>query len=141
MTSHAEGEPRGLYVVSIKQGLIAQHYLIGEAPDQERQRHSHCYHIEVQLEGSTLSEQGYLVDIVEIESHLTELLAYYQDETLNDLPEFRGLNPSIEHLARILCHSLSNRLKAPNIKAIRVRVWESANAWALYRQDLPCASV
>jgi len=141
MMSDAEGEPRALYVVSIKQGLIAQHYLVGEAPDQEKQRHSHCYRIEVQLEGSTLNEQGYLVDIVEIESHLTDLLAYYQDKTLNDLPEFKGLNPSIEHLARILCHALSDRLKASNIEALTVRVWETANAWALYRQDLPCASV
>jgi len=141
MMSDAEGEPRALYVVSIKQGLIAQHYLIGETPDQEKQRHSHCYRIEVQLEGSTLNEQGYLVDIVEIESHLTDLLAYYQDKTLNDLPEFKGLNPSIEHLARILCHALSDRLKASNIEALTVRVWETANAWALYRQDLPCASV
>jgi len=141
MMSDGEGEPRALYVVSIKQGLIAQHYLIGETPDQEKQRHSHCYRIEVQLEGSTLNEQGYLVDIVEIESHLTDLLAYYQDKTLNDLPEFKGLNPSIEHLARILCHALSDRLKASNIEALTVRVWETANAWALYRQDLPCASV
>ena len=140
MMTAAKDESRALYTVAIKQRLIAQHYLIGEAPDPERERHSHCYHIEVQLEGSTLNEQGYLVDIVEIESYLTDLLAYYQDETLNDLPEFSGLNPSIEHLARILCHSLSDRLKAPNIKALTVRVWESANAWALYRQDLPCAS-
>ena len=134
MMSDAEGEPRALYVVSIKQGLIAQHYLIGEAPDQERQRHSHCYHIEVQLEGSTLSEQGYLVDIVEIESHLTELLAHYQDETLNDLPEFRGLNPSIEHFARIFCRSLSDRIQAPNLSAITLKMWENEIAWAAYRQ-------
>ena len=135
------GEPHSLYRVAIKQDLIAQHYLIGEALGPEKQRHHHCYQVEVQLEGSTLNQQGYLVDIVEIESHLTDLLAYYQDKTLNDLPEFAGLNPSIEHLARILCHALSDSLKAPNIKALTVKVWETANAWALYRRNLSCASV
>lgn len=141
MMTEGKGELRPLYTVAIRQELIARHYLIGDASESEKQRHSHCYQVEVQLEGFTLNEQGYLVDIVEIESHLADLLAYYQDKTLNELPEFRGLNPSIEHLARILCRALSDRLKTPNIKALTIRVWESANAWALYRQSLPCASV
>lgn len=141
MRNDAKGEPRALYVVSITQGLIAQHYLIGEAPQSEKRRHSHCYQVEVQLEGSALNEQGYLVDIDAIESGLKQVLAHYEDKMLNDLPEFKGLNPSIEHLSRILCHALSERLMVPNVKALTVRVWERANAWALYRQDLPCASV
>jgi len=140
MTDAGEG-PHVPYTVGIKQDFIAQHYLIGEALRPEKERHSHCYQVEVQLEGSTLNEQGYLVDIVEIESHLRELVAYYQDETLNDLPEFADLNPSIEHLARILCLALLDRLEAPNITALTVKVWENANAWALYRQYLSCASV
>ncbi len=129
-------ESHSPYRVAIKQEFMAQHYLIGEALGPEKQRHSHCYQVEVQLEGSTLNEQGYLVDIVEIESHLRELLAYYQDKTLNDLHEFKGLNPSIEHLARLLCQALLDRMKEPNIRGVAVRVWESANAWARYRQDL-----
>jgi 6-pyruvoyltetrahydropterin/6-carboxytetrahydropterin synthase len=129
------------YVVAIKGDFVAQHYLIGDASELEKQRHSHCYHVEVQLEGPTLNQQGYLVDIAEIERHLEDVLAHYRDRTLNDLPEFRGVNPSIEHLVRILCGALSDRLKAPNITALSVRVWESANAWALYRRDLSCASV
>jgi 6-pyruvoyltetrahydropterin/6-carboxytetrahydropterin synthase len=129
------------YVVATRGDFIAQHYLIGDASELEKQRHSHCYQVEVQLEGSTLNQQGYLVDIAEIERHLEDVLAHYRDRTLNDLPEFRGVNPSIEHLARILCGALSDRLKAPNITTLTVRVWESASAWALYRRDLPCASV
>ena len=132
----AGGEPHSLYRVAIKHDFIAQHYLIGEASESEKQRHSHCYQVEVQLEGSALNEQGYLVDIVQIESHLGELLAYYHDKTLNDLPEFEDLNPSIEHLARLLCQALSDRMRAPNITGVAVRVWESAEAWALYRQNL-----
>ncbi|NIS63149.1 MAG: 6-carboxytetrahydropterin synthase, partial [Proteobacteria bacterium] len=65
-----------------------------------------------------------------------ELLAYYEDKTLNDLPEFKDLNPSIEHLARLLCQALSDRMRAPNITGVTVRVWEGPDAWALYRQDL-----
>ena len=129
------------YGVAIKGDFVAQHYLIGDASELEKQRHSHSYQVEVQLEGPTLNQQGYLVDIDEFERHLKDVLDYYRDRTLNDLPEFRDVNPSIEHLARILCGALSDRLKAPNITALTVRVWESTKAWALYRRDLSCASV
>lgn len=128
------------YGVAIKRHFIAQHYLIGDASELEKQRHSHSYQVEVQLEGSTLNQQGYLVDIAELERHLEDVLAYYSDRTLNDLPEFRGINPSIEHLARILSGALSHRFKATNITALTVRVWESGNAWAFYRWDLSCTS-
>ena len=137
----AGAQARFSYAVAIKQDLIAQHYLIGDASESEKRRHSHCYQVEVQLEGPDLNEQGYLVDIDEIESLLREVLAHYEDKTLNDLPEFKGLNPSIEHLARTICHDLSDRLKAPNVKVLTVRVWETADAWGLYRQDFPCGSV
>lgn len=130
------GDSGSLYRIAIKHDFIAYHYLIGAASESEKQRHSHCYQVEVQLEGSALNEQGYLVDIVQIESHLGELLAYYEDKTLNDLPEFKDLNPSIEHLARLLCQALSDRMGAPNITGVTVRVWEGPDAWALYRRDL-----
>ena len=137
----AEAEARFSYTVAIKQDLVAQHYLIGEASESEKRTHSHRYQVEVQLDGRALNEQGYLVDIDEIDSLLKEVLVRYEDKTLNDLPEFKGLNPSIEHLARTICHHLSDRLKAPNVNALTVRVWETANAWGLYRQDFPCESV
>ena len=56
---------------------------------------------------------AFWVDIVDLEAHRDELVAYYRDQTLNQLPEFAGLNPSIEHFARILCQELFSRLKDP----------------------------
>jgi 6-pyruvoyltetrahydropterin/6-carboxytetrahydropterin synthase len=49
---------------------------------------------------------------------------------LNDKPEFAGLNPSIEHFARILATSLSERIGAENISTIRIVLWENDSAWA-----------
>jgi 6-pyruvoyltetrahydropterin/6-carboxytetrahydropterin synthase len=86
------------------------------------------------VEGKVLDRHGYLVDIVELEAQVDELAAYYRDQTLNDLPEFAGLNPSIEHLARILCQELLSRLKAP-LHALQVKVWENDIAWAAYREE------
>ena len=94
-----------MYILAVKRDFVARHFLVGGDWGAENELHSHHYQVEVQLEGKILDEHGYLVDIVAVEAHLDELVAYYRDQTLNDLPEFAGLNPSIEHFARLLRRS------------------------------------
>ena len=122
------------YTLALKRDLVARHYLVGGDWGAENELHSHNYQVEVQLEGKILDEHGYLVDIVAVEAHLQELVSYYRDQTLNDLPEFAGLNPSIEHFARILCQELLSRVKEP-LSAVTVRIWENDIAWAAYREE------
>ena len=122
-----------MYSVSVKHDFIAQHYLIGGDWGAENELHSHHYQAEVQLEGDTLDSHGYLVDIVDIEQSLNALVARYRDHILNDLPEFEGLNPSIEHLSRILCQAMAAQIQAKNINAVTVKLWENEIAWAAYR--------
>jgi 6-pyruvoyltetrahydropterin/6-carboxytetrahydropterin synthase len=123
-----------MYAVILRTDFIAQHFLIGGDWGPENERNSHHYVLELRLEGPTLDEHGYLVDIVRVEAALTGLHASYTDRVLNDLPEFRGLNPSIEHFARILCERLAQDLAAPNLSGIEVRLWENERASAMYRQ-------
>ena len=82
--------------------------------------------------GETLDPHGYLVDIVDITRALDEQCAYLRDQTLNDLPEFAGLNPSIEQLARIFCRALMQRIHASNLARVRVQIWENEIAWSAY---------
>lgn len=125
-----------MYTLAVKRDFVAQHYLIGGDWGAENQWHSHHYQLEVVLEGDSLDQHGYLVDIVDVERNLQELVAYYRDKTLNDLPEFAGLNPSIEHFTRIVCQALASRLQANTLAAIGVKIWENEIAWASYRQTL-----
>ena len=125
-----------MYSVAVKRDFIAQHFLIGGDWGPENERHSHHYALEVRLEGETLDKHGYLVDIVDIESHLETLVAYYRDKTLNDLPEFEGLNPSIERFSRLLCEALAGRIRAETLQAVTVVLWENDLAWASYRHQL-----
>ncbi len=122
-----------MYALAVKRDFVAQHYLIGGDWGPENEKHSHHYVMEVRLEGDELDQHGYLVDIVDVEAKLDESVAYYRDKTLNDLPEFAGLNPSIEHFSHILCRTLSERIDAPNISAMTVTLWENEIAWASYR--------
>ena len=121
------------YQVAVKRNFIARHFLIGGDWGAENELHSHPYSVEARLEGVELDRHGYLVDIVAIEAGLDEIVAYYQDKTLNDLPEFAGLNPSIEHFARIISEAMAAHLAGLGIRALTIVVGENDDAWASYR--------
>ncbi len=125
-----------MYTLAVSRNFIASHYLIGGDWGPENNLHSHYYKVAVQLEGKMLDEHGYLVDIVDIEANLDALVVHYRDKTLNDLPEFKDLNPSIEHFARIFCQTFIQRITTNNLHAIQVKIWENDIAWTGYRQDL-----
>ena len=119
-----------MYTVAVKRDFVAQHFLIGGDWGAENEWHSHHYVVEIQLSGPTLDQHGYLVDI---EANLETLVAYYKDKTLNDLAEFAGLNPSIEHFARILATQLAARIQADTLSELMVKIWENEIAWASFR--------
>jgi len=123
-----------MYVLSVRRDFRAEHFLIGGDWGAENQPHTHPYRLEVELQGETLDAHGYLLDIVDLEAHLEAILARYADQRLNDLPEFAGLNPSLEHFARIVCQALTSGTSAPNLQRIRVRLWENDVAWASYER-------
>lgn len=121
-----------MYTVAVKRDFIARHFLIGGDWGSENQLHAHHYQVELQLMGEELDRHGYLVDIVEIEAALDALARHYRDCTLNELAEFKDLNPSIEHFSRILCKTLAAHIQAANIRSLQVKIWENDIAWAAY---------
>ena len=124
-----------MYTLGVRRDFIARHFLIGGDWGAENFPNSHHYVLELQLDGSELDQHGYLCDIVDVEKHLDNIVDYYKEKMLNDKPEFAGLNPSIEHFARILATSLSERIKEENITSLKVVLWENDLAWAAYRVE------
>ena len=125
-----------MYKVAVKREFDAQHFLIGGDWGPENELHYHHYQVELQLEGPELDQHGYLVDIVDIENHLDAMVNHYQDQILNEEPEFAGLNPSIEHFSRILCTRFMRDIDHGELSGITVKLWENEIAWASYRKDL-----
>ncbi|RPJ74797.1 MAG: 6-carboxytetrahydropterin synthase [Desulfobacteraceae bacterium] len=126
-----------MYTVAVQQELIARHYLIGGDFGAENHPHSHHYRVEARVSGRALDAHGFLVDIDLLKAALAAAAGRFRDRTLNDLPEFAGLNPSIEHLCRILCRILAAALPARGGALLRVTVWEDPAAWAAYTCTLP----
>ena len=124
-----------MYTLGVRRDFIARHFLIGGDWGPENFPNSHHYILELQLKGNELDQHGYLVDIVDVEKHLDEIVGYYKEQMLNDKPEFDGLNPSIEHFARILCKSLNERIYGKNILQVKVVLWENDSAWAAFEVE------
>jgi 6-pyruvoyltetrahydropterin/6-carboxytetrahydropterin synthase len=123
-----------MYLLAVQRDFIASHYLIGGDWGPENQLHAHHYKVEILLEGDQLDEHGYLVDIVDVEVQLEKLVNYFRDKTLNDLSQFKGLNPSIEHFCRIFLKAISGKIKVNNLNAMTVKIWENEIAWTSYRE-------
>ena len=124
-----------MYTVAVKTDFSAQHFLVGGDCGAENQKHTHHYEIEVLLTGDSLNEHGYLLDIDEIKSELSRVTSYFGGSTFNELPEFHGINPSIEHLARIIHGMLFGRFSDSRISGACVKIWEDAAAWASYTKE------
>jgi 6-pyruvoyltetrahydropterin/6-carboxytetrahydropterin synthase len=125
-----------MYKLAISRAFTSKHFLIGGDWGPENELHSHDYEVEVRLFGEHLNEHGYLVDIVEFDSVLDALVEHYRGVTLNDQAEFEGLNPSIEHFARIIAQTIVGHLQAPNLNSIEVLIWEDDIAWASFQRGL-----
>lgn len=125
-----------MYRLGVERDFIASHFLFGGDWGDENALHAHHYKVEIVLEGRSLDSHGYLVDICDIEQTLTLMTDYYRDKTLNDLAEFEGTNPSIEHFARIFCQSFLDRVQRNHLTAVEVKVWENDIAWASYRETI-----
>ena len=124
-----------MYSVSVRKDLIARHHLIGGDWGAENDPHSHHYVIEVRLEAAELDQHGYLVDIVRIEQALQAEVDYFGESMLNELVEFDGLNPSIEHFSRIVCERLLAAIAPPGTGRFTVRIWENDSCWASFYRD------
>lgn len=121
----------GQYELTVTREFIAQHFLTVPDPEPpEGEVHSHHFTVELHFAGSELGEYGYLVNIIEVREILDDLEERYRDTLLNDLPEFEGLNPSVEHFARLFGDRVADRLSDENPEFLEVRIWEDDEAWA-----------
>jgi 6-pyruvoyltetrahydropterin/6-carboxytetrahydropterin synthase len=121
-----------MYELAVRRAFIARHALIGGDWGRENLPNSHRYLLELRLSGQELDQHGFLVDIVDVEKHLDEVVERYREQLLNQLPEFKDLNPSLENFARILAMGLAQRLKSARVPQVEVVLWEDDIAWVAY---------
>jgi 6-pyruvoyltetrahydropterin/6-carboxytetrahydropterin synthase len=125
-----------MYRLSVSRDFIAQHFLTVPDPGPEGEIHSHRYTVEVRLAAPELNEYGYVVDIDAVDAALDDLESRYCDALLNDLPEFEGLNPSVEHFARLFGDRFVSAVPLAEVAELTVRIHEDDDAWASHERSL-----
>jgi 6-pyruvoyltetrahydropterin/6-carboxytetrahydropterin synthase len=134
--SRSDSPADGTYELTVTREFIAQHYLTVPNPGPEGEVHSHHFTVELRFGGPELGEYGYLVDIDAVDALLDDLEDRYRDALLNDLPEFEGLNPSIEHFSRLFGDRVADALSNPTPTRLTVRIWEDDVSWASHTRRL-----
>ena len=90
----------------------------------EVSRRRHHYLLEARVEGPQVDEEGFLFDITRLEAGLEALKKRWAGAVLNELPDFQGLNPTLEQVARVACYELAHPLVGLPLTSIEVTAYE-----------------
>ena len=123
-----------MYELDIFRDFSAAHRLVGYNGLCSA-LHGHNWTVQVFIRAKQLDGIGIAADFTVIKRELTAILADYDHKYLNELPDFQGVNPTSENIARILFERLDRAVRIPGVTLDRVRVCESPTSGATYIPD------
>jgi len=94
--------------------------------------HGHTYKVQIRYKGAQLNEIGILVDFKKLRSALKEILNYLDHKYLNELPEFRVINPTAELIAKFIFEKMRSSIGDGIYSA---SVWETPVSCATYTDE------
>ncbi|MFH1952113.1 MAG: 6-carboxytetrahydropterin synthase QueD [Pseudomonadota bacterium] len=124
-----------MYELKTTSQFAAAHQLRGLAHGCEN-LHGHNWKIEVCVTGSKLGNDGLLIDFRVIKGETKKIMDELDHRFLNELEQFKNVEPSSENIARHIFESLSTRLNSETVKVSKVTAWESDSACASYWIDV-----
>ena len=118
------------YEVLVEGGFTARHGI--RLPDGSVEpSHAHDWRVTVRFVGSQLDDCGMLVDFRDLKSDLDEVTAPFDQADLNRSPVMQGLNPTAEHVAKVIFETMSRRRHGDK-RFHSVRVMEAPGCTAVY---------
>lgn len=121
-----------MYELIIAGCFSSAHYLREYAGECEN-LHGHTWRVEVAVAGDKVNNIGLVIDFKELKIKLKEMMDYWDHVCLNDLPEFKDVNPSTENMARFIYQEFKKDLPG-NVCMKHARVWESDGASVKYME-------
>lgn len=125
--------------MSFEVGVVARfeaaHSLRGDFGPATR-RHGHTYRVEVGVTGGSLRPDGSLFDMTRLQEAVQTATSELHYQDLAELPALAGQNTTAEVVARHLAERIGPRLADLGLASLRVRVWESPDAYASYEAEL-----
>ena len=122
-----------MYEVTVEDFFFAAHFLkLTDGAWEDR--HEHNWKVSVVMRAQKLDSMGVVVDFEMLKPTIKKVLAEFQNTSFNEHPEFKDgkLNPSTENITKLIFDRLSDAVKSPNAKIVKVTVWETPDASANY---------
>lgn len=123
-----------MFELRIQVDFAAAHHLEGYPGDCARP-HGHNWKVEVFARSEGLDSIGMAMDFRDLKRAAKELIAPWDHRDLNQLEDFKTLNPSAEVIAKLSYERLSEQLKSLAVhktRIDRVTVWENDRCSATY---------
>lgn len=116
-----------MYELMVESNFEAAHQLLGyEGPCEKL--HGHSWRVQVFLEGENVDKLGMVIDFKKVKGILKDVLKDFDHQNLNDLPEFKKINPTCENVAKVIYERIKKEIK----EITKVAVWESGTTYAAY---------
>jgi 6-pyruvoyltetrahydropterin/6-carboxytetrahydropterin synthase len=122
-----------MYELLVQSEFAAAHYL-REYEGKCENLHGHNWKIEMVLRSSKVDRAGMLIDFKHARSILSSVLEAYDHRYLNDVGEFKDVNPTTENISRILYKAIGERLPE-GVKVAKVTCWESDHCGSSYFEE------
>ncbi len=122
-----------MFEVTIIKTFSAAH-LLADIGGKCEELHGHNFKVEVTVGAGTLNEEGILIDFRIVKKWLKDILDRLDHQHLNELPYFRGINPSSENIARYIFTAIKPMAHSQGVNILNVKVWESDTASVMYRE-------
>ena len=93
--------------------------------------HGHNWLAEAYVQGTELDKSNILVDYKVIKRSLKEVLDYLDHKDINELPEFKGVSPSSEIIAKYIYNEVKKKFN----NVLKVSVYETPTSCATYYEE------
>ncbi len=121
-----------MYSLTFRDYWKCAHSLNGDIFGPAQIMHVITFEVEVTYLTETLDEYNLIVDFGAAQQSLQEVLRPMEFKTLDDLPQFQGINTTTEYLCKYLHDQISARVVDHFDGALRIVLRESPVASASY---------
>ncbi|WP_447528072.1 6-pyruvoyl trahydropterin synthase family protein [Vreelandella sp. TE19] len=132
-----------MYRLCVRDHFMIAHSFKGEVFGPAQRTHGATYVVDVAFKRPELDSDGLVIDIGLASDTVKEVLATYNMQNLDEVPEFRGKNTTTEFMAGVIFNALAKSIKegkmgttAQGITHMEVTLHESHVAWASYEGAL-----
>ena len=120
-----------MFELRVKVDFAAAHHLVGYPGDCARP-HGHNWTVEVFARSRELDSIGMAMDFRSLKMAARELVAPWDHQDLNTLPDFSGRPSTAEQIAKLAFERLAALVDGSRTWVERVTVWENDRCSATY---------